>query len=393
MKMFGSEYLRDVVRDHTLTLLPEPGSAQRSKFMFTSAAPASNKDIVDDYDASATTVDEAEIDEISDVAPPLHLAEAVPTTSPRAPTPPPTAGLSSLGNAIEGPAASPREIPEHLQPTKSITNNPSLVSSEIPQFPLPTPSPVLVSPPILDSCEAAMLDQAAVVLRPAFDVSSQISQTIAPHQLVNSPMTTQVLQLAPTPPAPGPPQAATRQFSPIALTGPAAVSSTFKTREPGVTSQSRRNSIEGAPDVILTLGGSGYELSGQPDISVALHTATAAPTTPLDDLVIPSSQQSLEGVLTIPPGTDAIISKGSGMSRFAPRVIPEFNHNKSDFPSWLHERKRLDAVLKVEAGDLWKKLIGLWLQQERRLAFGLNDGIVSRTLFQLYCCIVLTPFL
>ena len=362
--------------------------------MFMSAAPDSNKDIVDDYDASATTVDDAEIDEISDVVSPLHLAEVVPTTPPRAPTPPPTAGLLSLGNAIEGPAASPWEIPEHLQPTKSITNNPNLISSEIPQFPLPTPSLVLVPPPILDSCEVAVLDQAAVILGPAPDISSQISQTIVPHQLVNSPMTAQVLHLVPAPPAPGPSQAATPcQFSPVTLTGPAAVSSTFKTHEPGITSQSRRNSIKGAPDVILMLSGSGYELLGQLDISIALHTATAAPTTPLDDLVIPLSQQSLKGVLTIPLGTDAIISKGSGMSRFAPHVIPKFNHNKSDFPSWLHEHKRLNTILKVEAGDLWKKLIGLWLQQERQLAFGLNDEIVSRTLFQLYCCIVLTPYL
>jgi hypothetical protein len=73
------------------------------------------------------------------------------------------------------------------------------------------------------------------------------------------------------------------------------------------------------------------------------------------------------------------------MSRFAPRVVPKFNDNRSDFPSWFHDRKRLDAVQNVEAGDLWKKLIGLWLQQERRLAFGLNEKIVSRILF-LLCC-------
>ena len=417
MRMFGSEFFQDVVRVHGLTSLPEPGSAQRAKFMFTDVPPVSSTGTMDGCGVSATTADEPEINKILDVISP-HLAEVESTASPQAPTPSPsTTSPSPPRNTIGGPAALSRETSESPRSSKSITNSPSLVSSKIPQFPLSACSPILVHSPVLDSREVAMLDQAAVVLGPTLDVSSQISQAIVPRQLVIFPTTTQIPHLASTPLVPGPSQTTTRQVSSIApdltaasdsqisqaartndagsspVKGPAeAANSTYKTRVPsGAISQSRRNSIEGVPDVILTLGGTGYELSGQPNISVAPPAATSStsesPTTlitPPDDLIVPSSQQSLEEVLTIPPGTDAVINKGSGISRFAPRVIPEYDHDQSDFPSWLHKPKRLKAVQDVEAGDLWKKLIGLWLQQERRLAFGLNNKIVSRTLFLLH---------
>jgi len=56
-------------------------------------------------------------------------------------------------------------------------------------------------------------------------------------------------------------------------------------------------------------------------------------------------------------------------------VIPTFNIDRSDLPSWLLERGRLDSVLSVEAGEIWEKLITTWLRQERRLGFGLNEQL------------------
>ena len=390
MKMFGSERFQDVARNHTLILPQEPGSAQRSRFMFTNALPISNIGTTDG-EGIATTV-EAEINGTVDAVSPPRLAGAVSVVPQHAPAPSSSAvGTPSPVGVWGGPAL----------PRRSGADGPGF----------PARSPILVHPPVLDSREVVMSDQAAAILESSLDVSSQNSHIVAPRQAVISPMTTQTPHLAPALLAPGFSQATTpREAPPLAhnltaaphsqipraaqtvsvdsssSTGPAEdARSTYKTRVPGETvGQSRRNSIEGAPDVILTLGGSGYELSKQPDISVQLPTTTSStsalpttPTTSLDDLIVPSSQQSLEEVLTIPPETDTVVSKGSGISRFAPRVIPKFNHNWSDFPSWFHNRKRLDAVLDVEAGDLWKKLIGLWLQQERRLAFGLDDKIVS----------------
>jgi hypothetical protein len=176
----------------------------------------------------------------------------------------------------------------------------------------------------------------------------------------------------------------------------------------------RRDSIEGVPEVILTLGGSGYELvtaSEQPDISTAppsttsISTApsptTAPSTVPSDEFIVPSSQGSFEE-LTIPMNIDASLTDDTSPTgesatpslqqspeepsitisplfncRFALRIIPTYQIDRSDFPSWFQERGRLDAVLSVEGGGLWERLISAWLRQERRVGFGLNEKVVS----------------
>ena len=161
---------------------------------------------------------------------------------------------------------------------------------------------------------------------------------------------------------------------------------------------------------MMTLGGSGYELatrSPQPDPSIAPRSTTPS----FDGLIIPSSQRSLEEFLTIPeeiemnipntlpaeepttpssqhqieeplttPTSSEITTTQPKRLHFAPRVIPSYSIDRSDFPSWLLERGRLDYVLSVEAGDIWKKLITVWLKQERRLGFGLNENIVRKRL-------------
>jgi len=162
----------------------------------------------------------------------------------------------------------------------------------------------------------------------------------------------------------------------------------------------RRDSIEGVPDIALFLSPSGYQLSPQqdPPITPEESILTTPSTTPSpDELVVPSSQQSLEECLAIMPSVDdpnpppsqqspgevLTISGGlradtaPGHFRFAPRIIPDYRIDRSDFPSWLLDRVRLDFVLSVEAGDIWKKLIITWLRQERRVGFGLNEKLVS----------------
>jgi hypothetical protein len=245
---------------------------------------------------------------------------------------------------------------------------------------VPTPSSVLssvlVPTPILDSCQAAVHP---VVLESTPVASLPVSQTTAPEIPSNK--------------RSGPVAAATSSYK--------VRNKTKKTKVTPATG-SRRDSIEGAPDVILTLIGSGYELSEQPDIpasttsSSATSSATLSSTAPFDELLAPSSQQSLEedltiptGITTIPPDTPACEHIPSSQqtldpsipighfSLLAPRIIPSFRIDKSDIPSWLIESGRLDFVLSVEAGGLWDKLITIWLRQERRLGFGLNEKIVS----------------
>jgi len=173
--------------------------------------------------------------------------------------------------------------------------------------------------------------------------------------------------------------------------------------------RTRRDSIEGVPDVVLFLSPSGYQLSSQQDplLSPAESILTTPSATPSPDELVPSSQQSLEEYLAIPMetvvtipttssadnpnipssqqsiGERSTVAIGLGANtapncfRFATRVVPDYSIDRSDFPSWFLERGRLDFVLSVEAGDIWKKLITTWLKQERRVGFGLNEKLVS----------------
>ena len=200
--------------------------------------------------------------------------------------------------------------------------------------------------------------------------------------------------------------------------GTATATSRYRLRGEANTigsTQTRRDSIEGAPDIILSLGESGYELatpssqqdppvtfaeggmgtSAIPDPSldeliilssqrsleeslmIPMEGETNAPTTrPIDRPASPPHQQSLEGLSTVPTVSETATTTSNPFF-YAPRVIPNYKISRSDFPSWLLERGRLDHVLSVEAGAIWEKLIVTWLRQERRLGFGLNEQLVS----------------
>ena len=317
----------------------------------------------------------------------------------------------------------------------------------------------MIAPSVLDSDPVAARHQAAV-LGSNLD-TFQTPHTATPHEVATSSVTPQSAGVVSATSDPLQVINTNRTASPnspnlTGVTGDAGTMATgrntYKIRNQTNTTagnRTRRDSIEGAPDVVLTLSGSGYELSDEPisstaptsaapSVIVPLGTSTAVPddsivpssqqsleevltipaptsaapsvivpldtsTAAPDDSIVPSSQQSLEEVLTIPtetgasffnaslpgkatlplsqtlPGGSSINAKHCGSSRFAPRIIPNYQINRSDFPSWFHESRRLDAVLNVEAGGLWEKLIKLWLQQERKLKFGLDPTVVSTT--------------
>jgi hypothetical protein len=294
---------------------------------------------------------------------------------------------------------------------------PYLVAPTIPPIVLEPPS--LVTPSLVLGTPQTVIPQAIAfptVPEPPL-VTPEISQPVRPHQAaishkVNEPHPVAVpsATLGPstsTDPLeftdqrrPSDPPNVTRELQTIA---PHSPSDLAKGHNPGVVvaagdgcaTRPRRDSIEGAPGIMLTLGGSGYEFvpsSWQLDIPTAPPSTASSSSTPSpDELIIPSSQQSLEGSLTIPmdietnplssPTTESeITTPASGSFRFAPRVIPAYRIDRSDFPSWILERGRLDYVLNVEAGTVWEKLIGTWLRQERRLEFGINEKIVRKLL-------------
>ena len=259
-----------------------------------------------------------------------------------------------------------------LEPTQVVAPNRTLNSAAVHD------SPRLVTPfPILESCQLVTTNQ--VTVSPLVDPSTILgsSQAVAPQQVVVSPKPVSPPQ-AIDPHVIHTPQPAVAHGSSDLTGGVAgdssgvtvATKSTYRSRDGvGVVdpNRPRRSSIEGAPDVMLSLCGSGYQLidpSSQRDMSIYTPPHTApSPTTPSsalppDELTVPSSQQSLEESPTIPMEVETVIPtspspsageligpspqrpvKGppttsaaseitttpSGRYRFAPRVIPTYN--------------------------------------------------------------------
>ena len=308
--------------------------------------------------------------------------------------------------------------PPVLESSKTLAPEQSMTS-------VVSPSPVLGSSQMVTINQAPIspiVHKSAPLVNPSDVLGS--SQAVAPRQVDISQKSASECQVA-GPPHPRPTAAngsshlpegiATGDNPGVTTKGAYKVQGKARTT---VVSRTRRDSIEGAPEVMLSLRGSGYELidslsqrepfTGSPPPSTTPSSATPSSTPSPDDLIVPSSQQSIEGYLTIPMETEtdiptaasvdepiirlsqqlregslavstAVETTGTAPGRFlfAPRVIPTYNIERSDLPSWLLDRGRLDYVLSVEAGAIWEKLIITWLRQERRLSFGLNDKLVS----------------
>lgn len=279
------------------------------------------------------------------------------------------------------------EPPHFVAPSLVFGTSQTAIPDQAIVSPIVTESP-LVTSPVLDSSQTVALHQVApspIVNIPSVAIPSTTldpSGAIRPQEIANQHQISDPSQFIHEPQTvalyrPSDPAKRISSDNPGAVV---TVGSGLKLRDVSTATRSRRDSVEGAPDIMLTLGGSGYEVvtrSSQSDVSAPPSTTPSSTTPPPGELIMPSSQHSLEDFLTIPvdlpPGT------APKHFRFAPRVIPAYSIDRSDFPSWLIERGRLDYVLSVEAGDIWEKLITTWLRQERRLGFGMNEKIVRES--------------
>ncbi|KAF9778391.1 hypothetical protein BJ322DRAFT_1025103 [Thelephora terrestris] len=408
-----------------MEIFGKPNTSGRSQFMFTNAPPVPQPTA-----SSSTTRDSA--------TPMEEYSEASPSPSINAVDDVEGVGIADV-IALDEHAEDARAVPQEISATQQTpgpiefispqeifgipmsieftADNISTTSPVAVQLPSIAPSPLdfprvttphqtTIAPVVSGPLLVTPLEPSQAVVSPlASEITDLVSSSDAlgsPHQAKNHSVVdklsgTHDLPQAPQVVGPHPAEGATNGMS-------GTTRSTYKTRvwtEGALAIQSRRDSVEGAPDVILTLGGSGYELPGRPYDS-PLSTASSATshhlkqtTTPFDNLIVPSSQQSLEGVLTIPVEINTTLSSISGepaippqeehleasspvvrkLSLFTPRIIPTYHIDRSDIPSWLIDRGRLDFILSVEAGGLWEKLIMTWLRQERRLGFGLDEKI------------------
>ncbi|KAF9642316.1 hypothetical protein BDM02DRAFT_3193503 [Thelephora ganbajun] len=456
-------------REWGMGVFGERETSRRSTFMFSHTSPGKQKAtsstshsqtlgimaveqlIQFPPEVDTTMVGENEVFAESSIASLPQILEKMPAVPPQTPIPPPLVNQlpvmvsQTLGGDPEI-SASPRSIvpiknyPVNLPPmvaeslvvisptaesTQSVTLNQVVIPPIIHES-AGLVTPVLESPQIVAPNETAI---SPVVLRSLVTPSPVLesSQTVTPNKINTQKSDISQRQLIIYKPQP----AVVQHSSDLAegITGDnsratGTAKGIYELQSKALTTtptQVRRDSIEGAPDVILSLGSSGYEvvdhsLQQEPlfmfvenDTDISTPPSSATPSAPsLDELIVPSSQQSLEGCLTIPmeveteavilttpsvdelmvpssqqstedpltmPVVSGITTTTSGCFRFAPCVIPTYSIDRSDLPSWLLKRGRLDYVLSVEAGQIWEKLITTWLKQERRLGFGLNEQL------------------
>ncbi|KAF9781016.1 hypothetical protein BJ322DRAFT_1023687 [Thelephora terrestris] len=318
-----------------MQIFGEPGTSGRKTFMFTNAPP------VPDPGASSSAVSDSGFDvtEASDVLPlpqdliSFPVAGELHTTVPRA-------SNFVSPQEIFGPGArnlrkSQVRWVHHGKKTAIV---PSAATQPLLPAPssdlvlahssalLPTPSSDLVPAPVLDSCQA---DVDRVVLEPTPVTALPISHMTPEIPPTSVPVTWRWLGTA------------------------AAATSTYKLEANPMSAGDHFDA-----DRV------GYELLKQPDVP---SFATSSP--PTSSSPTPSTTSFGE----IPLDGPSIATERSTL--LASRITPSYRIDRSDIPSWLIERGRLDSVLMVEAGSLWERLIALWLRQERRLGFGLDEKI------------------
>lgn len=111
-------------------------------------------------------------------------------------------------------------------------------------------------------------------------------------------------------------------------------------------SQAQRNSIDGAPDIILLLGPSGYEVIDPPvtstgsdtDVSTTPSSRSPLSTSTLEDFVVPSSQPQ-EELLVIPAETETVVPttlSSDGLTVHSEDPLPVPAVSKASTPGRFH---------------------------------------------------------
>ena len=418
--------------DVHLLYLSEKDTTRRATFM-TSGTPLSNRPATPPPAPQSQTSDAVAIDQTDDlpsgiddtvvsedeavrapnITSPPRVSKVMQGIPAQASVPPPLVNQPTITGSV---IPTPFEPPQFVAPQEIFGPPQSVRSVEDPSPTTLHDSPSTASSPALGSSRAITPNQAA-----------ESHSLVAPSPLGSSQVVPHIIVTPPTVAEPscsvlGSSQVVTPHQSDVTSAehivssnsgATVAMTTSYKHRSRGTktpSTQIRRDSIDGAPDVMLSLSPSGYQPSQQQEPLVtpmeAVSTTPSASPSP-DDLIVPSSQSSLEDCLEIPmetttnipstpsgdvptnsspqrslgeplaismePGTNST----SNRFQFAPRVIPYYTIDRSDLPSWLLDSGRLDFVLEVEGGDLWKKLIVTWLRQERRVGFGLDAKLVS----------------
>ena len=159
-------------------------------------------------------------------------------------------------------------------------------------------------------------------------------------------------------------------------------------RARGPAHASRRDSIDGTPDIIVDLVDSpmSSETPHQapvdddaPEITVDLRDYIDLESDSDDGTHVSSSQKTADGSRKLSPPSSVSRQQHSGVKRAenvsnqaqssTARTHPVLNVDEEDLPTWMLKKGQWKYIASTAGGPTWEKLLNLYMQQERRLEF------------------------
>jgi hypothetical protein len=327
-----------------------------------------------------------------------------PVSEPSLPTPQTVVNSlpSTVAPSVDDNMGSP---PTTTVPRVVVTPS-SVLGTPVSEPTLPTPQtvvnslPSMVAPSVNDNMSLVatavgvhqLLSQVAAGVQPAQGYPLTLSESPATdpsQQFVNpSQISVNPSQVVVEPPQPTikpsesvPPQSHTSTLPPgLAPKG------SYRARGPAHAS--RRDSIDGAPGIIVDLVDPpmGSETPYQapvdddaPEIIVDLRDYIDLESDSDDGTHVSSSQKTADGSRKLSPPSSVSRQQHSGVKKAAnvsnqaqstaTRTHPVLNIDEEDLPTWMLKKGQWKYIASTAGGPTWEKLLKLYMQQERRLEF------------------------
>ena len=319
--------------------------------------------------------------------------ESNPTLPPKEPTPSLQAPTSANTSIAQSQTTSPfglldtrlASVPNPLTPGTACTaNNDETLLSQV-----ATAAQIVQDPPILASQILGSIEPTQLVVTPAQLIIGSPRLTTNPPQSVADPPLRNAIESSQSravsestqsgpPITPTPPRSTTN----APLIAAAQSVQGYRARDTVSVAPSRRGSIDGAPEIGLSL----------PAITRALYQGSVVGDTSetivdLSDFAsvygdtdeeshVSSSQKTSDGCheLSPPPSSqwrrstserdaDSDRSRSSSVDVETPYVDP------ADLPSWMTKKRQWKHIATTRGGPAWERLLEVYMEQERRLEF------------------------
>ena len=152
----------------------------------------------------------------------------------------------------------------------------------------------------------------------------------------------------------------------------------YRTRSPAATpsQKPRRNSIDGAPEMVV-------DLVDDDEVTVDIRDYISIASDD-DESHVSSSQRTSDGLQELPPPSPdsqqvrAIVGRTAENENHSARTPPQLNVDEEDLPMWMVKKGQWAYLASTAGGTVWQALLEVYMKQERRLEFTEMASILTR---------------